>query len=89
MKNEQANQFYREVGEICQRYGVGAFVGWYVMQNGDGDGHFKFYNPADHEMKACALIMGAMVENWQKQTDQPGDQTTEIKAVLSGKPLDN
>lgn len=88
MDNEQAAQFFREIGEICQKHGIGAFVGWYVCQAGNGDGHFKYYDPTDSNMKSCALIMSAHVENWHNRTIKQADKVTEVSQVITAWPLD-
>ena len=86
MESEQAKQFFREIGEVCQKHGIGAIVGWYVCQNGDG--HFKLYDPADSNMKTCAVIMSAHIESWQNRTMEQGDKIIEIEQVITARPLD-
>lgn len=88
MDNVTAQQFFREIGEVCQKHGIGAFVGWYVCQAGNGDGNFKYYDPADSYMKSCAEIMSAQVEAWHNRTMEPGDQVTEIREIIMARSSD-
>lgn len=87
MTNEQAKQFYREIGEVCQKHGIGAFVGWWINKD-DGHGHFSYYNPLDEEMKQAALIMAAMVEMWEQQVER-SELKGNIQDVITARPLDN
>jgi hypothetical protein len=29
MENKQVEAFYKEIGQVCQKYKIGAFVGWW------------------------------------------------------------
>lgn len=80
MDNETAQQFYKQVGQVCEKFGIGAFVGWWAGSHGshDGNGSFSYYNPIDLEMKQAATIMHAMIERYEL----PAESTAEIRVTI-------
>lgn len=90
MTDEQVKAFYREIGAVCGKYGIGICVGmWFEGKDGDNWGPFKFWDVTDTDCKEVADFLVNRIERFADDLDPNRKTEKHMREVVKSNPDKN
>lgn len=83
LTQESIQNFYREIGQVCQKYGVSTLVGiWFEGSAGDHYGFIKNHDITDTRMGLISTAIAEKLGQWADSIHE-GPQTGYIHETIS------
>lgn len=75
LDQQKVEAFYKEMSELIVKYGIGAIVGLWFEQTGEGHGYMQLKDLTNSQMHDVCKYMRGKFEGWAGEMNLPtGEQ---------------